>query len=111
MPGKRHPRRIAVLLSTVPDARTGRRLARALVAEKLAACVNIVPGLESLYHWQGRMHRDAEALLVIKTSLSAAPRTMRRLRELHPYDVPEIVRLNSADVLAAYGAWVSTRTR
>ena len=110
MPGKRN-KRIAVLLSTVPDRRTGRRLAKALVEEKLAACVNILPGLESVYRWQGRVHRDAEVLLVAKTTTPAAPRAMARLRALHPYEVPEIVRLDSADVLSAYGAWVRGSTR
>lgn len=110
MPGKRN-KRIAVLLSTVPDPRIGRRVAKALVEEKLAACVNILPGLESVYRWQGRVHRDAEALLVVKTSVSAAPRAMARLRALHPYEVPEIVRIDSVDVLASYGAWVRDNTR
>lgn len=106
MPGKRDNKRIALLLSTVPDRRTGRRVAKALVEERLAACTSILPGLESVYRWQGRVLRAAEVLLVIKTTPRTAQRAMARLRSLHPYDVPEIVRLDSVDVLSAYGAWV-----
>jgi len=75
------------------------------VAERTAACVNVVRGVRSVYRWRGRVHDDSEALLVVKTTRGGLPRCLAALAALHPYDVPEIVVLTPAAVGAAYDAW------
>ncbi len=99
-------RGVEVVLLTAPDAEVGARLARALVAEGLAACVNVVPGVRSIYRWQGELHDDAEVLLVAKTCADRAEALGARVRELHPYELPELVRLPLAGGSASYLDWV-----
>lgn len=99
-------RRFAVLLVTAPDLATARRLAAGLVEARLAACVNLVPGLESHYRWQGRVESAAEVLLVIKTAVRLVPRLERWVLQEHPYDTPEILRLPLAAGTARYLAWL-----
>ncbi len=97
-------------LSTCPDAQTAGRIARALVEEKLAACVNRVPGVASIYRWQGAIHDDAEVLLLIKTTRERFEALRARLVELHPYAVPELVALDIADGHAPYLDWLRAET-
>jgi len=92
-----------VVLVTVADAETGLRLGRALVEERLAACVNVVPVLSSIYRWEDSICDDAELLLLIKTRSEVFPRLVSRLRSLHPYQVPEIVAVAAADAMARIG--------
>lgn len=92
--------------STAPDHETGLRIARALVAEGLAACVNIVPGLLSVYRWQGKVEEDGEVLLIAKTRADRTAACGARLRELHPYDVPEFVVVSVTDGEPSYLNWV-----
>jgi len=95
-----------VVLSTItPEA--AETLASKLIEERVAACVNILPGITSVYRWQGEVHRDSESLLVIKTSPQALSQLMQRVAELHPYDVPEIVALDTSSVHPAYAAWIT----
>ncbi len=82
-----------LVLCTCPDDASAGRLADALVIEKLAACVNALPGLRSTYVWQGEVCRDAEVLLVIKTTRERFTALEARVLELHPYEVPEIIAL------------------
>lgn len=96
-----------VALSTAPDESTAAQLARTLVAEKLAACVNIVAKVRSIYNYQGEMCDDAEALCVIKSDRSRVSELQARLVELHPYDVPEFIVLDVAGGHAAYLAWIA----
>ncbi len=98
---------IHVALSTAPDAETATRIARALVDEQLAACVNLVPGVRSIYRWAGAVQEDAEVLLVAKTRADRVERLAERLRELHPYDLPELVALPVSGGLPAYLEWVA----
>lgn len=100
-------RRFALLLVTAPDLDTARRLARGLVEEKLAACVNLVPGLESHYRWQGKVESAAEVLLVIKTAARLVPRVERRVLTEHPYDTPEILALPLTSGTPRYLAWLA----
>src|SRR5438034_10380563 len=93
---------ILIALTTVGDADAARRLARALVSEHLAACVNVVPGIESVYRWQGAIESAAEHLVVIKTTAQGWPRLLARLETLHPYVLPELVALAPSAVSAAY---------
>lgn len=96
-----------VLLATAPDGPAAETLARTLVTEGLAACVNRVPGVVSTYRWQGAVEESTEVLLVIKSTTAAYPALERRIRELHPYEVPEIVALPIVRGSQPYLAWLS----
>jgi len=95
-----------VVLSTAPDPAEADRLARALVEEGLAACVTRVPGARSLYRWEGAITEAEEILLLIKTRPGHAASVTRRLGELHPYDVPEILVLPVTGGASTYLAWI-----
>lgn len=94
-----------VVLCTCPDAATAERIAGVLVEERLAACVNAMP-VSSTYRWEGRLQRDAEVLLLIKTTGGAYGRTEARLRELHPYELPEVVAVPIVRGSPAYLEWL-----
>ena len=96
---------------TCPDAASAQRIAHALVDERLAACVQIVPGLVSVYRWQGEVRRDDEQLLLIKTSRERWPALAARVRELHPYETPELLAFDATDGSADYLAWLAAQTR
>ena len=100
-----------VLLVTTPTADAAAAIARTLVEEGLAACGNVVPGIRSIYRWEGKVQEDAEALLVIKTERRLVPELKLRLGELHPYQVPELLVLPVEDGLPAYLEWVSASVR
>ncbi len=93
-------------LTTCPDADSAARIARALVEERLAACVSRVPGATSVYRWEGRVEEDTEVLLLIKTTGERLPTLRKRLLALHPYDVPELIALPIEDGLPAYLDWL-----
>jgi periplasmic divalent cation tolerance protein len=95
-----------VVLTTLGDADAAARLGRALVDERLAACVNIVGPLRSIYRWQGEIADEAEVLCLIKTTPQAWPRLRARIVELHPYQVPEIIALPPFDLHAPYLDWL-----
>lgn len=101
---------VRVVLITAPDVETGRRIAQALVDERLAACVNVVPGLRSLYRYEGRVHEDPEVLLVAKTRVDRCEALAARVRDLHPYDLPEVLELPAIGGSAAYLDWVRTES-
>lgn len=96
-----------LLLSTAPSQEEGERLARALVDERLAACVSVVPGARSFYRWQGAVQSDAEVLLLIKSTEAASSELGRRLRELHSYDVPELLCIQVDGGDSNYLAWLA----
>jgi periplasmic divalent cation tolerance protein len=98
---------VRVVLVTVPDVETGRSLAQEVVAARLAACVNVVPGLLSVYRWNGAVHQDPEALLVLKTTTSVVEALMERVLEFHPYEVPEILVLPVEQGHPPYLRWVA----
>ena len=100
-----------IVLSTCPDAASAESLGRALVGESLAACVNVVPGLRSIYRWNDTVQAEAEALMIIKTTVARFAALRERLVALHPYEVPEVVALPVADGHHAYLEWVSNATR
>jgi len=99
-----------VVLSTVPDEAKGREIARALVEERLAACVTVSAAVRSLYRWQGEIADETEFLLVIKTRRSLYARLEARLKALHPYTVPEILALPVAAGNEAYLKWIGEET-
>ena len=101
---------LVVALSTAPDTEQAGRIARALVEERLIACANLVPGLTSVYRWQGEVQQEAEVLLVMKTRRALVPRLKERLPQLHPYEVPELVVTPLVDGLDPYCRWVRDST-
>lgn len=97
---------VRVVLVTCPDAGSARDIAAALVNESRVACVNILPGIESVYRWQGAVERASEVLLVLKTTAGALADLQARVAELHPYEVPECIALPVVAGLPAYLDWV-----
>ena len=95
-----------LILCTCPDRESAEDIAERLVAARLAACVNIVPGLTSVYRWQGAVERSDELLLLIKTHTDQYALLEGTLREAHPYDLPEIIALPIAAGLPAYLSWI-----
>jgi periplasmic divalent cation tolerance protein len=95
-----------VALSTVGNAADAQRIGRALVERRLAACVNVVPGITSIYSWKGTIETDAELLLVIKTRREKLEALRAALVELHPYEVPELVAMPVEGGNAAYLEWI-----
>jgi periplasmic divalent cation tolerance protein len=104
------PDAFVVVFLTAPNAEVAATIARAVVGEKLAACVNIVPGLRSIYSWQGKMCDEAEVLCIVKTRQALFPPLRDRVAALHPYDVPEIIALPISDGSAPYLAWLQHET-
>jgi periplasmic divalent cation tolerance protein len=100
-----------VLLTTAPKAEEAARLARALVEERLAACVQLVPGVRSFYRWKGEVQDDPELLLLIKTTPDRREQVIARLQELHSYDVPEAVAITLDGGSEAYLSWLEEVTR
>jgi len=100
-----------VVLSTAPDVETAERMSRAVVEAQLAACVTRVPGVTSIYRWQGEVEEASEVLLLCKTHAERAPALTRMLSELHPYEVPEILVLPVAAGLGSYLDWVREATQ
>ena len=96
---------------TCPDTASATRIADALVGERLAACVNQVPGLRSVYRWEGAIERADEVLLVAKTTHARLDALIERIRELHPNELPEVIAFEVAGGLAAYLDWVAEQTR
>jgi periplasmic divalent cation tolerance protein len=93
-------------LCTVPDRDAATRIAKALVTEQLAACVNIIPGIQSIYRWRGAVEQDEEVLLLIKTSNAVWPRLQERILALHPYELPEIISVRVQDGHSNYLNWI-----
>ena len=95
-----------IIFVTAPNEEEASRLASALVEERLAACVNIVPAITSIYRWQGNVTRDSETLLIIKSSESRYSELERRIKELHSYTTPEVIALKIERGSDAYLQWL-----
>lgn len=100
-----------VCLCTCPDEAVANTLARALVEARVAACVNIVPGLRSIYRWEDQIQEDPEVLLIIKTTAEAFPALESAVCAGHPYTVPELLALPIAHGHEEYLAWLSSAVR
>lgn len=98
---------VVLAFSTFPDAETARRICAELVTEKFVACANLLPAIESIYRWEGKLERGNEALAFFKLTAERYPAFQARLKTLHPYDVPEILCLRIADGLPEYLRWVA----
>lgn len=101
---------VSVVLVSAPDGETAERLGEALVNEGLAACVSIVPGVTSIYRWEGEIHRDPESLLIMKLPTREFAATRTRIAELHPYDTPEILAFDVDRGAPEYLRWVLETT-
>jgi len=101
---------ICLLYMTAPDADEARRIGDALVAERLAACVNLIPGMVSVYRWQGEVRHDSEIVLIAKTRAELVERASARVRELHSYDCPCVVALPAAGGNPDFLNWIVQET-
>lgn len=97
--------------ATAADAAEAGRIGRAVVAERLAACANVLPGMRSIYWWQGRLEDGTEAVLILKTTRERLPALIARVKALHAYDCPCIEALEVADGNPDFLAWVEAETR
>ena len=102
---------MVLVLSTVPDDASAEMIARTLVEEKLAACVNVLPPMVSIYRWQGAVERETERQLIMKTTRERIPALEKRLGELHSYELPEFIVLSVESGSEEYLAWLALSAR
>lgn len=102
---------VRIVLCTVPNEGVAETLARALLEERLAACVNILPGVRSMYRWQGEIEDDRELLLVIKTQADRYQQLEQRIRALHPYQVCEVLSFDVVEGSKPYVDWLISETQ
>ena len=95
-----------IALTTCPDADIAAKLATAIVEARLAACVNIIPAIESVYRWQGKIEQDTESLLLLKTSQQNLPALESLVKQQHPYELPEFIALDINHGSQAYLEWI-----
>lgn len=98
--------KLLVVLCTFPNIEIARQIGTSLVESQLAACVNLIQGVESIYRWGGEIQRDAEVLGLIKTTRDALAALEARIKQEHPYDTPEIVALAPEAVEERYARWI-----
>lgn len=98
---------VLLALSTFPDLETARRISKELVAGKLAACANILPSIESIYSWKGKIENGNETLVFFKTTQNRQAAFQEKLRSLHPYEIPEIIFAPITSGLPEYLRWVA----
>jgi len=108
MAKKRGVSQVIVVLVTCPSTSVARRLGVALVRRRLCACVNLLPGVESLFRWKGKLDRCREALLLIKTTARRFRRLEQAVRALHPYEVPEVIALPVSSGSRPYLRWIAS---
>ncbi len=99
-----------IVFVTTPNNEEAVRLAEAFVSERLAACVNIVAPIQSVYRWEGKVTRDSEALMIIKTTSVRYPELERRVKELHSYSTPEVIALRVEQGSEQYLNWLREST-
>ncbi|HEY7543383.1 MAG TPA: divalent-cation tolerance protein CutA [Blastocatellia bacterium] len=100
-----------IILVTAPNRGEAARIARSLVSERLAACVNIIAEIESVYRWEGKVIEDSESLMIVKTTEDRYSAVESRVRELHTYTVPEVIALRIEQGSEAYLRWIHECTR
>lgn len=100
-----------LVLTTCPGTITAKQIAQDLVANNVAACVNIIPGLTSYFKWSHKVESDAELLLLIKTTSENFPAIQKRIKSLHPYELPEIIAVSIKDGLKEYLRWIEDSTK
>jgi len=97
---------VVLVLTTLGASADATQLARTLVEERLAACVNVLPAMTSIYRWKGNLEEDREQQVIMKTTSDRVPALEARLRQLHSYDVPEFIVIPASGGSAAYLGWV-----
>ena len=97
---------VVLAFSTFPDVETARRIARELVTENFAACANVIPKIESIYRWQGKIEQGDETLVLFKTTAARFAAFEEKLKSLHPYEVPEVISCKVEAGLPEYLRWV-----
>ena len=102
---------VSLVLTTAPDQEVAERIGATLVEERLAACANVLPGATSIFRWKGAVQREAETLVLFKTADEGVAALSRRIVELHPYDVPEVIVLPVTAGHPPYLAWVRQAVR
>jgi len=100
-----------LVFATAPDPDVAKRIALAVLERRLAACVNVVPGVSSHYHWQGKIEEASEVLMVLKTTSDRIRELETFFHEIHPYDTPEFVVVSPDHVAPRYQAWLRLETR
>ena len=101
---------VCVVLTTAPDSKTAAELVERLVESRHAACGTILPGATSIYRWEGAVQRESEVVVILKTTADARAGLLRKAKQIHPYDVPELLVLPVEDGDADYLAWVARET-
>jgi periplasmic divalent cation tolerance protein len=100
------PADLVTLMTTCPDEESAKQIANVIVSERLAACAQRIPGLQSTYVWQGQLQDEPEVLLLIKTLKGSVPAVVERVRSLHPYEVPELLVIPVSSGNDGYTEWV-----
>jgi len=100
-----------IVFCTVPNFEVAREIARRIVTDKLAACCSIIPGLTSVYSWKNKIQEDSELLLMIKTKRTVIPELTEKIKELHPYEVPEIIASEIKEGNTEYLNWVNENVK
>ena len=103
--------KVFVVFSTIDSKESAEKIAHDIVKQQLAACVNIIANITSIYKWKGKVEHEAEHLMVVKTSENCLPNLMERIKELHPYEVPEVIALSIDEGDPAYLEWILSETR
>jgi periplasmic divalent cation tolerance protein len=103
-------KKVSIVFSTIDSNDQALKISEVLVSQRLAACVNILPAVTSVYRWQNRIHKDSELLLIIKTKTDKLEALIDQLRQIHPYDVPEIIAFPVEKGLTPYLDWVLEQT-
>ncbi|MCG3778895.1 MAG: Divalent-cation tolerance protein CutA [Nitrospira sp.] len=103
-------RQVQVILVTVANQKEAVKIANAMVSTNLAACANIVPAMQSIYRWKGKIVKEREALIILKSTKAQYPALEQAIKELHSYETPEIIALSVSAGLSRYLAWVADTT-
>ncbi|MDO9119766.1 MAG: divalent-cation tolerance protein CutA [Nitrospira sp.] len=98
---------IIVVFVTVPGLKEGSRISRAVLTSRLAACVNVIPGIRSMYQWKGKLVQEKEAMLVMKTTRLRYRKLEQKIKQLHPYELPEVIAIPLICGSSQYTEWVT----
>ena len=101
---------IKIVFITLPDEATAESISEILIEERLAACINIIRGIHSIYRWEGKIEKATEVLILAKTTEECYPKLEQRVLALHPYSVPEIIAVNTTAGFEKYCSWIQEET-